>query len=78
MSFDVNADLFFCFSVKVCEMMFSLASKLATARTSGSAFLPYAFSIVPALPPLKCFMLNLIKMITVIFFRCKIMNFSLC
>lgn len=25
-------------SVKVCEMMFSLATKLATARTSGSAF----------------------------------------
>lgn len=31
-----NSFFFFLFcSVKVCEMMFSLASKLATARTSG-------------------------------------------
>lgn len=27
------------FSVKVCEMMFNLASKLATARTTGSVFI---------------------------------------
>lgn len=25
------------FSIKVCEMMFSLASKLASAKTSGNA-----------------------------------------
>lgn len=34
--------LLFC-SVKVCEMMFSLASKLASARTSGKALILFTY-----------------------------------
>uniref|UniRef100_A0A3B5M0F3 CUE domain containing 2 n=1 Tax=Xiphophorus couchianus TaxID=32473 RepID=A0A3B5M0F3_9TELE len=38
-------------SVKVCEMMFSLASKLATARTSGKCYQPEPGQEPPCLKP---------------------------
>lgn len=41
--------LFLLCSVKVCEMMFSLASKLATARTSGIAFILNTYRIAGVL-----------------------------
>lgn len=43
-TFVVPTIMFYICSVKVCEMMFNLASKLATARTSGTIFL-YIFII---------------------------------